>query len=181
MMGIFDRVILVMFALTVAVISFLVLAMAVAGWVSPLDYLIDLLYSLNGRWLLGVVSSLWLIVSLRFLYFGFRRDRPWQTLIHETDIGEVRVSLGAVENLISKVTRGLKGVRDVRTAVFPTTGGIGVRLRTVVSPEVNVPETARHIQQTVTDYTKNVVGVEVTEVKVLVNNITNEARRSRVE
>jgi uncharacterized alkaline shock family protein YloU len=179
--GIFDRVILAMFALTVAVISFLVLAMAVAGWVAPLEHLLNVLYSTNGRWLLGIIAGLSLVVSLRFLYFGFRRDRPWQTLIHETDMGEVRVSLGAVESLVTKVSRGLKGVRDVRTAVYNTTGGIGVRLRAVVSPEANVPETARNIQQTVADYTKNVVGVEVTEVKVLVNNITNETRRSRVE
>jgi len=180
-MGIFDRVILALFALTVAVISFLVLAMAVTGWISPLEYLLNVLHNTNGRWLLGILSGLSLAVSLRFLYYGFRRDRPWQTLIHETDVGEVRVSLGAVESLITKVTRGLKGVRDVRTAVFSTPGGIGVRLRAVVSPEANVPETARHIQQSVVDYTKNVVGVEVTEVKVLVNNITNETRRSRVE
>ena len=180
-MGIFDRVILTLFALTVAAISFLVLVMAVVGSVAPLERLLEVFHSTNGRWLLGILSGLSLAVSLRFLFFGFRRDRPWQTLIHQTDMGEVRVSLGAVESLVTKVARGLKGVRDVRTSVYTSPGGLGVRLRAVVSPEANVPETARNIQQSVADYTKNVVGIEVTEVKVLVNNITNEARRSRVE
>jgi uncharacterized alkaline shock family protein YloU len=181
--GVFDRVVLALFALAVAVISFIFLIMAAAGWMEPLNYLRVILdYSNpNGRWLIGVLSAVSLVVSLRFLYFGFRRDRPWQTLIHQTDMGEVRISLSAVENLVTKVARSLKGVRDVRASVFPTPGGLGVRVRGVVSPEVNVPETAREIQQAVTDYTRNVVGVEVTEVKVMVQNITNESRRGRVE
>jgi uncharacterized alkaline shock family protein YloU len=72
-------------------------------------------------------------------------------------------------------------VRDVRATVYPRDGTIGARIRAVVSPEANVPETARQIQQAVSDYTRNVVGVEVSEVRVFVQNITNEARRSRVE
>ena len=99
----------------------------------------------------------------------------------ETDLGEVNIALSAIETLVTKVARGIKGVRDVRSTVYSRDGGIGVRVRGVVSPEVNVPETARAIQQAVTDYTKNVVGVDVTEVKVLVQNITNETRARRVE
>ncbi|MDP2858041.1 MAG: alkaline shock response membrane anchor protein AmaP [Bacillota bacterium] len=181
--GVLDRVVLALFALAVAVISFLFLVMAAAGWMEPLDYLRQILdyTNPNGRWLIGVLSGLSLATSLRFLYFGFRRDRPWQTLIHQTDMGEVRISISAVENLVTKVARGLKGVRDVRASVIQTPGGLGVRIRGVVSPEVNVPQTAREIQQAVADYTRNIVGVEVTEVKVMVQNITNEARRGRVE
>jgi uncharacterized alkaline shock family protein YloU len=180
-MGIFDRVTLALFTLVMAVISFLFVVMAAAGWQDPLQWVQDHLYSLNGRWVIGILAGLSLVVSLRFLYFGFRRDKPNQTLIRETDLGEVRISLAAVETLVTKVARGLKGVRDIKATVFGTEGGVGVRIRGVVSPEVNVPDTARLIQQAVTDYTKNVVGVDVTEVKVLVQNITNETRSRRVE
>lgn len=181
--GVFDRVVLALFAMAVAVISFIFLCMAAWGWMEPLNYLRVVLdyTNPNGRWLTGVLSTLSLVVAIRFLYYGFRRDRPWQTLIRQTEMGEVRISLSAVENLVAKVARGLKGVRDVRASVFRTPGGLGVRVRGVVSPEVNVPETARSIQRAVTDYTRNVVGVEVTEVKVMVQNITNESRRGRVE
>jgi len=180
-MGIFDRVILALFTLLMAIASFLIVIMAVAGWYEPLMWLQDLLYGATGRWVIGIIAGLSFIVSLRFLYFGFRRDRPDQTLIRETDLGEVNIALSAIETLVTKVARGIKGVRDVRSTVYSRDGGIGVRVRGVVSPEVNVPETARAIQQAVTDYTKNVVGVDVTEVKVLVQNITNETRARRVE
>ncbi len=180
-MGIFDRVILALFTLVMAVISFLFVVMAAAGWQEPLGWVQDLLYATSGRWVVGILAGLSLVVSLRFLYFGFRRDRPDQTLIRDTDLGEVRISLSAVESLVTRVARGLKGVRDIRATVYSHEGGIGVRIRGVVSPEVNVPDTAREIQQAVTDYTKNVVGVAVTEVKVLVQNITNVTRSRRVE
>jgi uncharacterized alkaline shock family protein YloU len=179
--SLFDRVLLTLFTLAMAFISFLFVWMASIRWLAPLFWLQDVLLTDNGRWAIGVLAGLSLIVSLRFIYFGFRKDRPTQTLIHETDMGEVRISLGAVENLVTKVARGLKGVRDVRATVYTVGDGLGVRIRGVVSPEVNVPDTARLIQQAVTDYTRNVVGVDVNEVKVMVQNITNESKRGRVE
>jgi uncharacterized alkaline shock family protein YloU len=179
--GIYDRILLALFTLTMAFISALFVIMAATGWLLPLYRVQDWLSIDNGRWIIGILAGLSLVVSLRFLYFGSRKDRPEQAILHETDMGEVRISLSAVENLVTKVAKSLKGVRDVRAGVYQTQGGIGVRIRGVVSPEVNVPDTARLIQQAVTDYTKNVVGVEVTEVKVVVQNITNESRRSRVD
>lgn len=180
-MGIFDRVILALFTMMMAVVSFMIVIMAVAGWQEPLAWVQDVLLGTTGRWVIGVIAAWTFVVSLRFLYFGFRRDRPDQTLIRETDLGEVNIALSAIETLTTKVARGIKGVRDIRSTVYAHNGGIGVRIRGVVSPEVNVPDTARLIQQAVTDYTKNVVGVDVTEVKVLVQNITNETKSRRVE
>ncbi len=180
-MGIFDRIILALFTLAMAVVSCLFVVMAAAGWLVPLYRIQDWLSMDNGRWVFGILSGLSLVVSLRFLYLGSRKDRPDQALVHETEMGEVHISLGAVENLVTKVAKSLKGVRDVRSSVYQRDGNLGVRIHAVVSPEVNVPDTARLIQQAVGDYTKNVVGVEVTEVKVVVNNITNEAKRGRVE
>lgn len=180
-MSLSDRVLLTLFTLAMSLISFLFLWMASFRWFVPILWLQDVLLTDNGRWAIGVLASLSLVVSLRFIYFGFHRDRPHQTLIHQTDMGEVRISLGAIENLVTKVARSLRGVRDVRARVYSSGDGLGVRVRSVVSPEVNVPDTARLIQQTVTNYTRNVVGVELTEVKVMVHNITNESKRGRVE
>jgi len=179
--GIFDRIILALFTAASAAVALALVVMAAGGWLAPLHWLQDVLGVDNGRWAVGILAGLWLVVSLRFLAFGSRRDRPEQALIHDTAMGEVRIALSAVENLVIKAAKGIRGVRDVKAKVYKSEGSIGVRLRAVVSPEVNVPETSRAIQQAVTDYTKNVVGVDVTEVKVVVQNITNEARRSRVE
>jgi len=179
-MGIFDRIILTLVMLCVAAASAVVILVA-AGWVLPLELFWTSIQTLGGRWVAGVLAGLAFLVSVRFIYYGFHRAEADQTLVHESDLGEVRISLGAVENLVRKVTRQVKGVRDVRGWVVPGGGRINVRLRTVISPDVSVPDVSGNIQNAVRDCLSNVVGVEAGEVRVFVENISNEPRRGRVE
>ncbi len=179
-MGIFDRIILTFFTLIVAFFSGIVILLA-SGWQVPLDFFWTTLSSVVGRWSVGLGGGLTLIIAVRFLYYGFHRYESDQTLVHESDLGEVRISIGAVESLVRKVAHKVKGVRDVRGWVSPSAGRLNVRLRTVISPDVSVPDVSGEIQNTVRDCLKNVVGVEAGEVRVFVENISNEARRGRVE
>lgn len=180
MMGLFDRIMLTILTLCVAALSAVVILLA-AGWLVPLQLFWTSLLDPSGRWITGVLAGLTFIVSVRFIYYGFHRAGADQTLVHESDLGEVRIALGAVENLVRKVARQVKGVRDVRGWVVPGGGRLNVRLRTVISPDVSVPDVSGNIQNAVRDCLKNVVGVEAGEVRVFVENISNEARRGRVE
>lgn len=179
-MGIFDRIILTIFTLIVAAFSAVVVMLAF-GWVTPLEVFWATLMNEAGRWIIGGAAGLTFVMAVRFLYYGFHRVGADQTLVHESDLGEVRIAIGAVENLVRKVSRQVKGVRDVRGWVIPGGGRLNVRLRAVISPDVSVPEVSANIQNTVRDCLKNVVGVEAGEVRVFVENISNEARRGRVE
>ncbi len=180
-MGIFDRIILTIFTFGMAFLSLIFVMMSAGGWTEPLALVQRALADPNGRWTIGVLASLFFIVAVRFIYYGFSRQNPMETVVHETALGEVRISLRAIENLVKKVTRQVKGVRDVRAWVYALQGGVGVRLRTWVSPESNIPEVSEQIQRTVRSYVKNVVGVEANEVRLFVENITNEVRKGRVE
>lgn len=180
MMGIFDRVILTIFTLFVAVLAAIIILLA-AGWLVPLEIFWTSLLDLSWRWIIGASAGLTFIIAVRFIYYGFHRVGADQTLVHESDLGEVRISIGAVENLVRKVARQVKGVRDVRGWVIPGGGRLNVRLRAVISPDVSVPDVSGNIQNSVRDCLKNVVGVEAGEVRVFVENISNEAHRGRVE
>ncbi len=179
-MGIPDRILLALYAL-VLIALFLTVFIVTLGWTAPADRLVLLLENPSGRMAVGIISLVFLAVSIRFLYFGFRRKYPNKAVIHETPLGEVRVSLGAVENLVKKVTRQIHGVRDVRASVSNTPDGITADIRTWVSPDVSVPEVSEDIQKAVREYVKNVVGVGVLEIRILVENITTEVRKARVE
>jgi uncharacterized alkaline shock family protein YloU len=180
MMGIFDRVILTILTLIVAILSAIAILLA-CGWLAPLELFWTSLLDLSGRWIIGSTAGLTFLIALRFIYYGFHRVGADQTLVHESDLGEVRISLDAVENLVRKVARQVKGVRDVRGWIIPGSGRLNVRLRAVISPDVSVPDVSTNIQNAVRDCLKNVVGVEAGEVRVFVENISNEARRGRVE
>lgn len=181
-MGIIDRIALVLFTLGIAVLAALAIPMGF-GWLAPLDWLRAALMSASGRWATGLIGLGYFVVAVRFILFGFSRRRyPSQALTQDTELGEVRVSLGAVESLVRKTALQVRGVRDVRSLVIKNSdGGIDAELVVIVSADANIPSLSDAVQNSIRDYVHNVVGVNVGQVKVLVGDISNESRRGRVE
>ncbi|MEW6724394.1 MAG: alkaline shock response membrane anchor protein AmaP [Bacillota bacterium] len=179
-MHIVDRIVLVLYTFAMAFLSALAVLMAF-GWRVPLEIFVTTLDTASGRLTTGIVGAGLLIVSLRFIYYGFqRRSRPFQTIVHETGLGQVRVSLGAIESLVQRVARQSRGVKSVRGWVENRDDGIAAFLTIVVSPDSSIPETTREIQQNIKAYVNDVVGIGVEEVRVFVENISNEVKRGRV-
>lgn len=178
-MGAFDRVILTLYTFILTFLSFGTVLVAL-GWRVPLDYFEMGATSQNGRLALGLLGALFLIASIRLLYFGFHRY-PGEATVHETPLGEVKVSLDAIEGLVRKVVNQVKGVREARAGVSNSPNGVRVRVRASVSSDVSIPQLSDEIQNTVKNHVRSVVGIGVYEVKVYVNSIGEEHRRPRVE
>ena len=179
-MGLLDRIMLAVYTVSLGVFALIFLLMSL-GWQIPLDFVGTSLRDSQGRLVAGLVSALYLVVSVRLVYYAFRRKYSGQTVVHETALGEIRVSLDAVENLVRRVARQIQGVRDVASHVSLTPAGIRVWAKIVVSPDVSIPAVSNDVQSSIKSYVRNVVGVEVAEISVYVENITAEMRRSRVE
>ncbi|MGE5485183.1 MAG: alkaline shock response membrane anchor protein AmaP [Ignavibacteriales bacterium] len=179
-MSLFDRVVLTLYTFFLALFSILMILTSL-GWGYPLALLNANLETVSGRWGTGVVSAVLLTASLRLLYLGFRKRRGVQTVVHETAMGEVRISLDAVEDLVHRVGRQVQGVREVRPRVTSGPSGLRVAVRLGVSPDVSIPQVSDELQTAIQNYVKNVVGVGVSGIQVFVETITTESRRSRVE
>lgn len=178
-MSLADRVFLTLYSLCLAVVSLLVVAVA-SGWEGPVAGLQAGLADPGRRWVMGALGVIFFAFSVRFLTLGVRRQRGSRSVVHETTMGEVSVSLGAIENLVRRVARQCTGVRDVRGWVRYGAAGLSVHLRLVVSPDVSIPKVSEEVQKAVAQYVRDVVGVGVSEVQVMVENISTEPRR-RVE
>jgi uncharacterized alkaline shock family protein YloU len=176
----YDQVLLTVYILALAFVSVL-LMLAAPGWVEPHRWIEDLLGSFNGRLVVLFVGAAFFAVSVRLIIFAFTRRGGGQPVIHETALGDVRISLDAVENLVRKVARGVKGVREIKAVVANGPSGLTADLRAVVSPEVSIPEVAEEIQSSVKQYVRRVVGAELYLVRIEVDNISSEGRRSRIE
>lgn len=179
-MGITDRIMLTIYTASLGLLSFIFLLMSF-GWHVPLDVVGTSLRDPQGRWLVGIIAGFFLVISARFVYFALRKKYSGLAVVHETSLGEVRISLDAVENLVKKIARQVQGVRDVKGHVRLAPSGLRVVLRAVVSPDISIPSVSNEVQSSVKAYVRNVVGVDVAEVSVHVENITAEVRRSRVE
>lgn len=177
-MGIFDRIVLSVYTLALAAISGLMILVALApDWVKPHLWIEDALRSGRGQLLVGLVGTAFFAVSVRLIVFAFTRRGGGQPVVHETPLGDVRISLDAVESLVRKVARSVKGVRDIKAVVTHAKDGLRAELQGTISPEVSIPEVSEEIQAAVRQYVKRVVGVEMAEVRIEVDNIATDGRR----
>jgi len=146
----------------------------------PLQFLGQALHDVNNRMALGVSAAIILLVSLRFVYYGFVRPRPEKRIRHETEFGSITVAHRAIDNLVTRTIKRVAGVREVKTRIDNTEAGLAVALKVVVSPDASIPDISREIQQTTSSYIKTVIGTDVASVRVYVSDITDDVKSGRV-
>lgn len=174
MMGIIDRVILSIYTLLLIFLSLGVILLSLR--LISLDIVWTSFSYIYGQWEAGLVSLVFLLVSLRLLLAGLRPSRRKDTIVHRTGMGDIHISLHAVENLVEKVARHTRGVRGAKISVDydGEQGGLQISIKAAVSPESNVPSVSSEMQQRVKEYIKNTVGVELVDIHILVENISND-------
>jgi uncharacterized alkaline shock family protein YloU len=178
-MGILDRIILTIYTFLLTFLSLGVIMLSLrlisAEWVRTS------IESISGRWEAGLVGAVFLLVSLRLLLAGLRSRRGNNLITHHTNLGDIHVSLDAVENLAEKTTRHIRGIRGVKVAVDHSQAGLSIMLKIVVSPDSNIPAVTEEVQQKVSESIKNTVGVEPAGIRIKVENIANDFKSKRVE
>ncbi len=95
-------------------------------------------------------------------------------IMRYNEIGEVRISFDAVENMILKVSRQTKGIRETETKVEASEQGLLVFIKVKIMPDLPIPDLAGELQTRVKEYLEELTGTVVAEVKVLVENIVTE-------
>lgn len=179
-MGIFDRIILSIYTFLLAFLSLGVILLALR--LIPLDLMWTGLTIIYGQWEAALVGAVFLLVSIRLLLAGLRSRRGKDTIIHHNEMGDVHIALDAVENLVEKTARHIRGVRGIKVKAKHSSSGLKLDIKAVVSPESNVPTVTASIQERVHEYVKNTVGVEQVDVHLLVENISNDFKsKQRVE
>jgi len=179
-MSIIDRIILSIYTILLMVLSLIAIMLSVK--ILPQDYWQQGLSLIYGRWEAALIGGVFFLVSIRLLLAGVRSRRGSNKIVHQTEMGVVEISIGAVEELIAKTARHTRGVRNAKVHIRQLGDEVKVDMRIVVGPEYNIPKVAAEIQQRTQEYLKNTVGVAMTEVRIMVNDISNEFKsKSRVD
>lgn len=180
--GIIDRVVLSIYTLSLAIISGLMILAAIAPeWLKPEIWVSEALSSGRGQFIIGAIGTAFFAVSVRLIVFAVARRDGGQPVIYESANGEVRISLDAVESLVKKTARSVKGVREMKAIITHGKDGLHAALTGTVSPDVSIPEVSEEIQSTVRQYVKRVVGVEMAEVRIDIENIAADGRSRRLD
>jgi uncharacterized alkaline shock family protein YloU len=179
-MKLFDRIIMSIYTFSLTFLGLGVVLFALN--LLSLSWLWTGLTYIFGQWETGLIGLLFMLISLRLFLASIRFQRDQGTIVHHTDQGDIHITLGAVENLVEKIARHTRGVRAVKVKVEHNGEALKVVVKAVVSPESHVPTVGSEMQKRIDEYIKNTVGVELTDIEILVENISNEFKaKQRVE
>lgn len=184
-MGILDRFILLIYSLSILVISLVVLGVF-AQLISP-AYLWENFVALAGgsaaiasaaagfAGFIFVLLSLYLLkVSVRF---SAKEKKLQEAVVVHGSIGDVQITVEAIKNLVDKKARSVKGVREVKVKVEVKTNAdkenVNIRTTLIVGQENNITEVSDQVRQAIKESLSNVVGLEMFNVDIVVDDISN--------
>ncbi len=108
------------------------------------------------------------------------KEKEFSSVTSFSEMGEVRISLKAVENMVLMAARSVKGIREVSTRTESTEQGLVIYLRIQPIPDIPIPGLASELQEKVKAYVQEISGYNVAEIKVLVENIAHEKVQKNV-
>jgi len=133
---------------------FLALGDLIAG---PLTYAVE---GLTGRSIAVVVGLALLVMVFSLAMGNIRAARRERTVVLQNPLGEVMVSLPAIEDF-SRVLKGrIEGLRDIKGRVIYGRRGLKVSARITVLADHSIAEVSQKVQDAIRQYIKGTLGIE---------------------
>ncbi|MGI6318713.1 MAG: alkaline shock response membrane anchor protein AmaP [Firmicutes bacterium] len=123
---------------------------------------------------LGFVILIIGVLLIAFSGTGAKKKEGGGSIISFTEVGEIRISFKAIENMVLSASRKIKGIREVSTRIGSAEQGLVIYMRIKVMPDIPIPGLVAELQSVVREYVQEISGSNVSEVKVLVENIAQE-------
>lgn len=176
-MGPLDRALLVIYAFTFTALLG-VATVGLAGFALQPGFIFDYIDGAR-RDILLLIMGVYIIMGARLFWAGLIKSRSHQAVVRDSSLGQVRIALQAIESLVEKVVSGFSGIREVKSRVITVPQGVGIKVKISVSPDTNIPKLSNEIQEQIKEQVLEVTGIEVHDVRILVDKIA--ASKTRVE
>ena len=173
-MNTLERALMALYSVFIIIVAVCIVAISIQPYFFKLAS--NYIASDAGKIVTIVIGLLLLILGFKTLVDSFSRKKPTLASIQTTDLGTVNITITALEHLVSKAAKQVKEVKEIKPNVKPLPDGIAIHLNASVSTESNLPFVTRELQDTVKGYIEQIAGINVLEVKVLVNYISQETK-----
>ncbi|NLY88038.1 MAG: alkaline shock response membrane anchor protein AmaP [Firmicutes bacterium] len=126
--------------------------------------------------------AIFFLLFLILFMTGLSGEKSPRIIIHETEMGQVRIAVTAVESLALRAIDKIRGVKEATVAVEAENEGLRFEVEIVSNPdpERNLPQLTSEIRSKLADYIHETVGIPVIDSTVTVTKVTTESR-ARVE
>lgn len=179
-----DRIFLFIYSLVSGIFAFYILVVALE-WIPNPDggAFGSFIETIRDEWIAFVLLLIYILLSLRLLYLSLRRTRTYPSSIDQrTSMGDIRISLDAIENLSLKAASRVRGTRELKSSVKFDNSGLAITIRTLVDGDTNIPQLTEEVQSNVKRYLEEITGIPVSYVSVYVANVTStNVFKSRVD
>ncbi len=166
------RFVLLIYNLIILVLAAIIVG-ATLGWLDPQVYLNSILGSPNNKIIAGLTGIIVGFVALLMLIWALKPVPGIDTVtVSQGTDGEISMSIPAVKAIIMRAIRQVEGIKEMRPDVSRTPSGVKVKLHTMILPDTNVPEISALLQTVVRDNLEKVGGLQVAEIKVLIDEFT---------
>ncbi len=175
-MKLLDKFLMLILTLVVIAISVLMIGLSANLFVMNrvLDYVSELGASLEA----GLIGVVLILFSLRILVILFQRKIK-ETMIAKGKIGNVKITLKAINKLVKSVANNETKVKKISSKVkADKSGGVSVALSLTVPFGTNITELTGFLQQKIKEEISESTGAKVNQVEILVEEIKEEQSNS---
>ncbi len=167
------RPVLLVYNLLLLSLAGVVVAAAI-GRAEPLAFINQALSTPQNRVIVGIIAIAVIVIALVMLVSGLKyENKPDSIIVDSSLAGQVSITVPAIKVIIMKAVKKVDGVKEIKPAVSTSNDGLVVYLHTAINPDYNVPEMSNSLQQIVKEYLENIGGLQVSQVKVLVDDFSN--------
>ena len=143
-----------------------------------MEYVRTSIQNYTGSIELGIVGLIILILGLRAIWSCFKVERVEETVKHETEIGEVKISLQTIESLVLQAAKNkIKGIKEITAKIRTTESGVLILIKGKILADLEIPQVSEELQTAVKEHVESKAGITVGEVKVLIENVASDASR----
>lgn len=143
---------------------------------------IDLIFSsLEARIAFLAIVLLFIMLSLRFLLYGFKRSSSNLTINTRNDLGEMQTSITTFETIAERTVRQVAGVRDSKVRLkVSEVDGHQFYIKVIIDGDVPIPQITEQIQRDVKYKVEEITGVTIQQVSVLISDVISpQAQKAR--
>lgn len=131
----------------------------------------DFFDTVAGSILVILAGAALILVAVHFL-LAFADERLSRSLFHhEGQWGRIDLAPHAIKELIADILRRDIGLDRFRISLSHHADGVGIAVRTTLSPDQKVTDVGERIQRELAKHVAERTGVEVSDVVVLVRSI----------
>lgn len=170
-MNLFYRFIIFIMSIILMLVSLLT-AIYAFGF-ARVGLLPDIIGSIYRQWQAGILFLLLFIAGAWIIYPFFTRDVK-TTRINKSDLGEIDITIDALDNLVNTVALQQEGIAEISNKMLVKDEGLLIYLQGRVSTDIPIPELTADLQILVKSYIEDTTGVNVAGVKVLIEGISND-------